>query len=69
MGDKLFSFTETTAMREVDPKTLDSPSGLNMAEYLESFKNLKLSLEKHMGHVTWLILDVFVIENFSSHKK
>lgn len=34
MGDKLFSFTETTAMREVDPKTLDSPSGLNMAEYL-----------------------------------
>ena len=37
MGDKLFSFTETTAMREVDPKTLDSPSGLNMAEYLESF--------------------------------
>ena len=59
MGDKLFSFTETTAMREVDPETLDSPSGLNMAEYLESFENLKFKHGQLIAHFR-----VFVIESF-----
>jgi len=34
IGEKLYAFTETTRIREVDPETLESPSKLDVCDYV-----------------------------------